>query len=286
MIGAAEKARVLVESLPYIRRWSGKTVVTKVGGEVVDDESMLASFAEDIVLMKLVGMSPIVVHGGGRQISAAMEGLGIKPRFVGGLRVTDEETMDIVKGVLLDQINKRIVAAMNLHGSHAAGISGEDGQLLRAKQQLGPAGEDLGFVGEIDRVSPEIVTSLQASEFIPIIAPVASGPGGAYNINADVAAGAIAASVGAAKIVFLTNVPGLYSDLGDEGSLISETKVEDLERLIESGRLSEGMIPKIVSAVDALKEGVPQAHILDGRIPHALLLEIFTDRGIGTMVTA
>lgn len=286
MIGAVEKARVLVESLPYIRRWSGKTVVTKVGGEVVDDESMLASFAEDIVLMKLVGMRPIVVHGGGSQISAAMERLGKEPRFVGGLRVTDEETMDIVKMVLLGQINKRIVSAMNLHGSHAAGISGEDGQLLNAKQQFGPAGEDLGFVGEIDHVSPEILTTLQSSEFVPVIAPVASGPGGAYNINADVAAGAIAGSVSAAKIVFLTNVPGLYSDLGDEGSLISETKLDDLKDLLDSGRLSEGMIPKIVSVVHALKEGVPQAHILDGRIPHALLLEIFTDRGIGTMVTA
>jgi acetylglutamate kinase len=284
-VGAATKASVLTEALPYIRKWAGKTVVVKIGGETLLDEGMLDSFATDIVLMRFVGMNPIVVHGGGPQISEAMKRAGKEPVFVRGHRVTDAETMGIVKMVLLGEINARIVAAMNAHGGSAVGVSGEDGGLLMARRGAGPDGEDLGFVGEVAHVSPALLEALMADEFIPVVAPVAAGPGGSYNVNADLAAGALAGAFGAQKIVFLTNVPGLYRDLGDEESLISQTTAGALEKLLADGSLSEGMIPKITSAVRAMGAGVPQAHILDGRVPHALLLEIFTDEGIGTMVT-
>lgn len=281
---AQAKARVLTEALPYIRRWAGRTVVVKVGGETLDDEGLLDSFATDVTLMRFVGMNPIVVHGGGPQISEAMRRSGKEPVFVSGHRVTDQETVEIVKTVLLGQIQKRIVTALNSHGGQAAGISGEDGDLLAVRPAAGPGGEDLGFVGEVEEVNPSILNSLIEGEFIPVIAPVGAGPGGSYNINADLAAGALAAAAAAEKLVFLTNVEGLYRDLGDEGSLISETTVEQLEKLLSDGALSEGMIPKIRSAVDAVRAGVPRAHILDGRLQHALLLEIFTDEGVGTMV--
>lgn len=281
---AQAKARVLTEALPYIRRWAGRTVLVKVGGETLDDEGLLDSFATDVTLMRFVGMNPIVVHGGGPQISEAMRRSGKEPVFVSGHRVTDQETVEIVKTVLLGQIQKRIVTALNSHGGQAAGISGEDGDLLAVRPAAGPGGEDLGFVGEVEEVNPSILNSLIEGEFIPVIAPVGAGPGGSYNINADLAAGALAAAAAAEKLVFLTNVEGLYRDLGDEGSLISETTVEQLEKLLSDGALSEGMIPKIRSAVDAVRAGVPRAHILDGRLQHALLLEIFTDEGVGTMV--
>lgn len=281
---AQAKARVLTEALPYIRRWAGRTVVVKVGGETLDDEGLLDSFATDVTLMRFVGMNPIVVHGGGPQISEAMRRSGKEPVFVSGHRVTDQETVEIVKTVLLGQIQKRIVTALDSHGGQAAGISGEDGDLLAVRRAAGPGGEDLGFVGEVEEVNPSILNGLIEGEFIPVIAPVGAGPGGSYNINADLAAGALAAAAAAEKLVFLTNVEGLYRDLGDEGSLISETTVEQLEKLLSDGALSEGMIPKIRSAVDAVRAGVPRAHILDGRLQHALLLEIFTDEGVGTMV--
>lgn len=281
---AGEKARILTEALPYIRRWAGATVVVKVGGEALEEDDALDSLVTDIVLMRFVGMSPILVHGGGPQISDVMRRLGKAPAFVSGLRVTDAETMEIVKMVLLGVVNKRVVAAMSRHGGQAVGISGEDGGLLTARRVRGPGGEELGFVGEVERVDPAILEGLVAGEFIPVIAPIAAGPDGSYNVNADRAAGALAGALGAQKIVFLTNVPGLYRDLGDEGSLISETTADQLEKLLDSGSLSQGMIPKIESVLDAMRAGVPQAHILDGRVPHALLLEVFTDEGVGTMV--
>lgn len=277
---AQEKAAILVEALPYIRRWSGKTVVIKVGGEVLDDSAGMDSFATDIALLSYVGMNPIVVHGGGRQISVLMQQLGKEPQFVDGQRVTDQETMDIVKMVMLGRINKALVNAINSKGARAAGLSGEDGGLLTAE----PLSEKLGFVGEISHVAPSILETLAKDEYVPVVAPIAAGPGGSFNINADVAAAAIAGAVDAAKVVFLTNVPGLYRDLGDEGSLISQVTCDQLYRLLDEGILSDGMIPKISSAAKAIHDGVPQAHILDGRVSHALLLEIFTDEGVGTMV--
>jgi acetylglutamate kinase len=279
-----EKARILTEALPYIRRWSGKTMVVKVGGETVEEQTHLESFVRDVVLLRFVGVNPVIVHGGGPQISEEMRRLGKEPAFAGGYRITDAETMNIVKSVLMEDINRRIVAAVNAGGGRSTGLSGESGNLLVARQRLGPDGEDLGFVGDVETVNPDIIQGLVESGFVPVVAPIAVGPGGSYNINADLAAGSLAAALGAQKIVLLTNVPGLYRDLGDEGSLISEISVEDCERLVSSGELSAGMNPKIASVVLAIRGGVPQAHILDGRILHALLLEVFTDEGIGTMV--
>lgn len=282
-LAAAAKAGVLTEALPYIQRWSGKTVVVKVGGEALVDPDSLDSFVTDIVLLKFVGINPVVVHGGGPQISAAMRELGLNPAFVEGKRVSDAATMRVVKRVLLEQ-NRRLAAAMVARGAQAAGISGEDAAVLLARRVPGPGGEDLGFVGEVERVNPSLIFRLIQKDHIPAVAPLGAGPDGAYNINADLAAGALAASLDAQKIVFLTNVPGLYLDFGDAGSLVSETTTGELERLLEGGTLSEGMIPKIEAVVAAMRAGVPQAHILDGRVPHALLLEIFTDEGSGTMV--
>lgn len=282
---ALDKALVLVEALPYIRKWFGKTVVVKTGGESLEDDELLDALATDIALMKFVGMNPVVVHGGGPQISSAMKKLGKEATFVAGQRVTDRETVEIVKMVLLGQINKKIVSTLNSHGAMAAGISGEDGNLIKAQKTLGAGGEDLGFVGEVERVDAAIIEGLIGTDFVPVVAPVGQGPDGSYNINADIAAGAIASALKAQKIVFLTNVPGLYRDLGDEGSLISEIDASQLEKLLSEDSLSAGMIPKITSALNAIKNGVPQAHILDGRMKHALLLEIFTVEGIGTMVS-
>lgn len=281
---AQAKARILTGALPYIRRWSGKTMVIKIGGETLEEQDRVESFVRDVVLLRFVGANPVIVHGGGPQITERMRALGKEPVFARGRRVTDSETMQIVKGVLMDEINRRIVSAVNEGGGRSTGLSGESGNLMVARRAYGPEGEDIGFVGEVDEVNPDIVQGLIESGFVPVVAPIASGPDGSYNINADLAAGSLAVALGAQKIVFLTNVPGLYRDLGDEGSLISEVSVEDCEQLLEDGVLSEGMNPKIASVVTALRGGVPQAHILDGRILHALLLEIFTDEGIGTMV--
>jgi acetylglutamate kinase len=280
---ASTKASILVEALPYIRRWAGKTVVIKVGGEVVDVDETLGTFAEDVALMRYVGMQPVVVHGGGHQISQGMRDLGIEPRFIGGYRVTDSQTVDVVCKVL-EAVNADIVRAIRLHGGNAAAPTPAGDYLLAAHKVLGPEGEDLGLVGEVERVNRSCIIALLEEEYIPVVAPIGFGPDGAYNINADLAAGAVAGSVMAEKIVFLTNVEGLYEDLGDAGSLISSTTAGELRGLMTGGSLSTGMIPKIRSVIRALEAGVPRAHILDGRVPHALLLEIFTDQGIGTMV--
>ncbi len=280
---AGKKARILAEALPYIREFSGKTVVIKYGGHAMEDPELADLFAQDVVLMRLVGMNPVVVHGGGPQISDLMRRLGKEPQFVDGLRVTDEETVDIVRMALVGKVNREIVASVNQHGSYAVGLSGEDAGLITVAAR----DEKLGFVGDVRRIDPSILERLIREELIPVVATVGVDDAGqAYNVNADTVAGAIAESLQAEKLVYLTNVAGLYGDFADEASLISGIEVDRLAALVDDGRLSEGMIPKARSCVDAVKSGVARAHILDGRIPHALLLEFFTREGIGTMVIA
>jgi acetylglutamate kinase len=277
----SEKAHILAEALPYIREFSGKTVVVKYGGNAMEDPALADLFAQDIVLMRLVGMNPVVVHGGGPQISDLMRRLGKEPTFVDGLRVTDAETVDIVRMALVGKVNREVVASVNQHGSYAVGLSGEDAGLITVDQR----DERLGFVGDVRSIDPSILERLIREELIPVVATVGvDDTGQAYNVNADTVAGAIAEALGAEKLVYLTNIHGLYTDLDDESSLVSHIDVDGLERMVEAGQLSEGMIPKIRSCIHALRHGVVRAHILDGRIPHALLLEFFTREGIGTMV--
>ena len=280
---AGAKATVLAEALPYIREFSGKTVVIKYGGNAMEDPDLAELFAQDVVLMRLVGMSPVVVHGGGPQISDLMRRLGKEPEFVDGLRVTDAETVDIVRMALVGKVNREIVSSVNRHGSYAVGLSGEDAGLINVAAR----DEKLGFVGDVRRIDPSILERLLREELIPVVATVGVDDAGqAYNVNADTVAGAIAESLRAEKLVYLTNVAGLYGDLADEASLISRIDVDRLAALADDGVLSDGMIPKVRSCVEAVKSGVSRAHILDGRIPHALLLEFFTREGIGTMVIA
>jgi acetylglutamate kinase len=278
---ATEKAGILAEALPYIREFAGKTVVIKYGGNAMEDPAIADLFAQDVVLMRLVGMNPVVVHGGGPQITDLMRKLGKEPSFINGRRITDAETVDIVRMALVGTVNREIVSAFSRHGSLAVGLSGEDAGLLTAT----PIDPELGFVGEIASVDPTILYKLLREELIPVVATVALDEAGqAYNVNADAVAGAIAAALGAEKLVYLTNVAGLYRDWPDETTLISNIDVDALESLAASGVLVEGMIPKVASCVAALRAGVQRAHILDGRIPHALLLEFFTREGIGTMI--
>jgi acetylglutamate kinase len=278
---AGKKATILAEALPYIREFSGKTVVIKYGGHAMEDPELAGLFAQDVVLMRLVGMNPVVVHGGGPQISDLMRRLGKEPEFVDGLRVTDAETVDIVRMALVGKVNREIVASVNQHGSYAVGLSGEDAGLIT----VAPRDEKLGYVGDIRRIDPSILERLIREELIPVVATVGVDDAGqAYNVNADTVAGAIAEALRAEKLVYLTNVSGIYADLADEGSLVSRIEVERLASLVDDSQLSEGMIPKARSCVEAVKSGVTRAHILDGRIPHALLLEFFTREGIGTMV--
>jgi acetylglutamate kinase len=280
-----EKAAVLVEALPYIRRFAGSVVVVKYGGNALAggrEDDALALFAQDVVLMRSVGLRPVVVHGGGPQISELMARLGKVPEFRNGLRVTDAETVDIARMVLRGQVNPRLVAAMNVHGAVAVGVSGEDAGLITAT----PADADLGFVGQVEAINPTILVRLLNEELIPVVATIGTDElGQAYNINADTVAGAIAAALGAEKLVYLTDVEGLRRDVDDPASLIRQTTDVELEHLMATGVLQGGMIPKVTSCVAALRRGVGRAHILDGRVPHVLLLEIFTDAGIGTMVT-
>jgi acetylglutamate kinase len=280
---AGAKATILAEALPYIREFSGKTVVIKYGGSAMEDPELAQLFAQDVVLMRLVGMNPVVVHGGGPQISDLMRRLGKEPEFVDGLRVTDAETVDIVRMALVGKVNREIVSSVNQHGSYAVGLSGEDAGLIT----VGQRDDKLGFVGDIRRIDPSILERLIREELIPVVATVGVDEAGqAYNVNADTVAGAIAESLRAEKLVYLTNVAGMYGDLADEASLISRIDVDRLAALVGDGVLSQGMIPKARSCVEAVKSGVSRAHILDGRIPHALLLEFFTREGIGTMVIA
>jgi acetylglutamate kinase len=274
-------ARVLTEALPYIRRFGGKTVVVKYGGSAMKDDDMIASFARDIVLMKLVGMNPVVVHGGGPQIGSHLEKLGKQSRFVEGMRVTDEETMDVVEMMLGGLVNKSIVSQLNHQGGRAVGLTGKDGGLIRARKML-INGQDIGQVGEIEKIDPRVVSHLEAGGFIPVIAPVGVGEHGeAYNINADLVAGKLASVIGAEKLLLLTNTQGV---LDKDGRVLTGLAVGQVEKLITDGTISGGMLPKIRCALDAVNSGVKSAHIIDGRITHSVLLELFTDEGIGTLI--
>lgn len=287
MTSAAEKAQILTEALPYIRRFFGKTVVVKYGGNALagaaTEEQGLAEFAADVVMMHAVGMRPVVVHGGGPQIGDLLKRVGKESEFVDGLRVTDAETLDIVRMVLVGKVNREIVAAINVHGPMAVGVSGEDASLLTVKQVR----PELGFVGEVTDVRADILTRLMGEELIPVIATIGiDDDGQAYNVNADTAAAAIAAELEAEKLVYLTDIDGIRRDVADAASLLSQVTVSEVDGLIEDGTISGGMIPKVQACVTAVRGGVGVAHILDGRVPRALLLEIFTPEGIGTMVTA
>jgi acetylglutamate kinase len=276
-----KNAQFLIEILPYIQRWRGKIVVVKYGGNAMADDNVSMHFAEDIVLMKQVGLLPVVVHGGGPQIGDLMEKLGKKSEFRDGLRVTDAETLDIARMVLVGKVNRDIVGAINVHGPHAVGVSGEDGGLITAAAR----NPELGFVGDVSSINPTLLVKLLSEGLIPVMSTIgADATGQAYNINADTVAGAVAEALEAEKIVYLTDVAGLYEDFGDETSLIRRATISELQEKIDSGLLSGGMIPKIEACVRAVRNGVSSAHLLDGRVPHVSLLELFTDLGIGTMI--
>ena len=275
-----------MEALPYIREFRGKTIVIKYGGSAMEDAELKRSFALDVILLHFVGIHPVIVHGGGPQIGALMKRLGKEPKFVGGMRVTDAETVEIVAMVLVGKINTEIVGLINLHGGKAVGLSGQDGSLLRARRRLHrlPSGEevDIGLVGEVEHVNPEPITLLESHGFIPVIAPLGVGLAGeTYNINADLVAGEVAAALGAEKLMHLTDVQGI---LGDDGGLISTLSRKEAERLMEETVIDGGMLPKVESSVRALRGGTAKAHIIDGRVPHAILLELFTHEGIGTEI--
>lgn len=276
------KAAIFSEALPFIRRFRGTTVVIKYGGSAMVDENLRNTFADDIAMLHYSGIRPVIVHGGGPHISAAMGQRGIEPQWVEGLRVTDEETIRVVQATLVGEINPDIVRLVNNHGAVAAGLSGLDANLFVAE----PHDERLGFVGSVTQVNTGLVKGLQEQGYVPVIAPIARGHDGrTYNVNADTAAGALAAALNASKLVYLTDVEGLYRDLGDHNSLIARITTKELHDLIDSGSVSSGMLPKLRSCLAALEAGVERVHILDGRMQHAVLLEIFTPEGIGTMIT-
>jgi acetylglutamate kinase len=280
--GPNERAAVLVEALPYIRRFWGSTFVVKYGGNAMTDPELALRFAEDVVLLHSVGIRTVVVHGGGPQIGELMRRLGKASEFRDGLRVTDAETLDIARMVLVGKVNRDIVSAVNRHGPIAVGLSGEDAGLIVA----GERSPELGFVGDVEDVNPQIIERLLAENLIPVVSTIGSDLAGqSYNINADTVAGALAGALGAEKVLYLTDVPGLLRDVEDAESLIRHTTDTEIAELIEQGVVSGGMIPKVGACLDALEGGVGAAHMLDGRIPHVLLLEVFTDAGVGTMVT-
>jgi acetylglutamate kinase len=279
---AATKADVLVEALPYIQRFRGRVVVVKYGGAAMSDPDLAGLFAQDIVLMRSVGIRPVVVHGGGPQIGRLMKRLGKQPEFREGLRVTDADTLDIARMVLVGKVNRDIVSAINVHEPVAVGLSGEDAGLITASARH----PDLGYVGNVDAVNPAILERLLAEDLIPVVATIGTDlEGQAYNINADTAAGAVAEALRAEKLVYLTDVIGVLRDVADPGSLVTTATADELAKLIEDGVLTGGMIPKVASCGRAVRNGVGHAHILDGRVRHALLLEMLTPEGIGTMVT-
>ena len=274
----------LLEALPYIREFHGKTIVIKYGGAAMEDPALREEFARDVVLLKYVGLNPIVVHGGGPEISAYMERLGLPVEFVGGLRVSSEGTVEVAKMVLVGKVNKEIVLRLNRHGQPAVGLSGDDGSLFRVARRPAPGGEDIGFVGRIERVNVDVIEHI-ASDYIPVIASVgADREGHSYNVNADEAAGAVAGAIGAYKVIFLTDVPGWLADPGDPGSLIRQASAAQVEDALT--KLDGGMRPKLAACVEAINAGVSAAHIIDGRGVHSLLLELFTDAGIGTKIEA
>jgi acetylglutamate kinase len=275
------KARTLTEALPYIKRTWGKTVVIKYGGAAMTDPALRESVASDVVLMKLVGINPVIVHGGGPDITGYMERLGLPVRFVDGLRVTDDAAMEVVKMVLVGKVNKELVAAINEHGRLAVGIAGDDANLIAAKQ----VSPELGRVGEVTAIDTTVVDNLIDDGFVPVIASVGGGEGGSFNINADAVAVEVAAALGSEKVIFLTDVDGIYRDFDDKTSLISALSLDEARTLAASPDLSKGMIPKVQACIAALDAGVERAHILNGTVPHALLLEVYTDAGVGTMIT-
>ena len=276
------KSDVLVEALPYIQRFRGRVVVVKYGGAAMTDPDLAALFAQDVVLMRSVGMRPVVVHGGGPQIGQLMQRLGMEPEFRQGLRVTDADTLDVARMVLVGKVNRDIVSAINVHGPLAVGLSGEDAGLITASAR----DPELGYVGDVEAVNPGIIDRLLAEELVPVVATIGTDlEGQAYNINADTAAGAVAEALNAEKLVYLTDVAGVLRDVKNPFSLIPYASADDLDKLVEDGVLTGGMIPKISSCTQAVRNGVKHAHILDGRVPHALLLEMFTRDGIGTMVS-
>jgi acetylglutamate kinase len=286
MDNEVKRVEILMEALPYIREFRGKSVIIKYGGAAMEQADLKETFALDVILLALVGINPVIVHGGGPQIGALMKRLGKEPEFVGGMRVTDEETVDIVEMVLVGKINKAIVGLINHHGGKAVGLSGKDGQLLLARRRLHrtKTGEliDIGLVGEVERVNAEPIRLLEERGFIPVIAPVGvGGAGETYNINADLVAGEIAAALGAEKLIHLTDVQGIK---GKDGKLVSTLPRKDAERLMKSGVIDGGMLPKVESSLRALEGGTAKAHIIDGRLPHAILLELFTREGIGTEI--
>ena len=286
---AMNVARVLGEALPYIRRFAGKTVVVKYGGNAMTEPTLKSGFARDIALMKLVGINPVVVHGGGPQIGELLGRLGKESRFVGGMRVTDAETMDVVEMVLGGLVNKEIVNLINQHGGRAVGLSGKDGGLIRARKLQAGGGDggeevDLGQAGEVASIDPDLVRRLDEDDFIPVIAPIGVGDDGrSYNINADLVAGKMASVLGAEKLMLLTNTAGV---LDKSGKLLTGLKPAQVQALIDDGTISGGMLPKIRCALDAVASGVRAAHIVDGRVEHAVMLELFTDAGVGTLIRA
>lgn len=287
VVTASQRAAILSEALPYIRRYHGRTIVIKYGGNAMVDEALKESVIRDVVLMHYVGIRPILVHGGGPEISEAMARLGKRPTFVNGLRVTDAETMEIVEMVLAGKTNKGIVSMVQRCGAKAVGLSGKDGDLILARRVTSPAGVDLGFVGEVTQVNPALLDLLAANGYIPVVSSVAvSEEGQTLNINADLVAGEMAAAVGAAKLVLLTDVVGVLRDVADPDSLISALSATEARALLQQGAVDRGMIPKVQACLNAVERGVDAAHIIDGRKPNALLMEIFTDQGIGTMITA
>ena len=287
-IPAANKAKILTEALPYIQHFHGKTIVVKYGGNAMTEDRLKESFARDVVLLKLVGMNPVVVHGGGPQIDELLARVGKKGEFVQGMRVTDAETMDVVEMVLGGQVNKEIVNLVNRHGGRAVGLTGKDGAFIRARKMLvrapdgGDAMIDIGQVGEVEAIDPRIVQTLLAGGFIPVIAPVGFGARGeSYNINSDLVAGKVAEILKAEKLVVLTNTPGV---LDKKGNLLTGLTARKVDDLFADGTISGGMLPKIGSALEAVKNGVNSCHIIDGRVEHALLLEILTNEGVGTLI--
>jgi len=294
MPSASEKAGILVEALPYIKKFYGKTVVIKYGGHAMVNEELKKTVLTDAVLMKYVGMHPVIVHGGGPEITSMLKRLGIESSFLGGLRVTDAETMEIAQMVLVGKINKDIVGMINDIGGNSVGLSGKDGNLLVADKKLHLVRNldgseemvDIGLVGEVRQVNPDIVTTVLREGYIPVVAPVAVGEGGnSYNVNADIAAGSLAVALKADKLIILTDVEGILADRNDKNSLLSRVTMQEVPLLIENGIIDGGMIPKVECCTCALRGGVGTTHIIDGRVPHSLLLEIFTDQGVGTMVT-
>lgn len=279
-----DKAEVLIEALPYIQRFNRKIIVIKYGGSAMLDEELKRKVIEDVVLLKLVGFKPIIVHGGGKEISRWVEKVGMEPKFVGGLRVTDEDTMELAE-MVLGKVNKELVTLVQSLGVKAVGVSGKDGGLLQVTKKSAPGGEDIGFVGEVQEVNPKILYDLLEKDFLPIVFPVGMDDSfRTYNINADDAACAIAKAVNAEKLAFLTDIDGVYKDPKDPETLIAELYVDEAEKLIEDGYIGGGMLPKLNNCIDAIRCGVSRVHILDGRIPHSVLLEIFTDKGAGTAI--